>query len=195
MDYEHVQRIRAPHPETANARPATEQLPLSVRVARSEDPRAMREADIRPIIAGRVSHEYGPTALDPDRPRTRAAPPGRVRLSQPSLSIAVGAFVGTPVVFVAGTLDASTAPRLRRTLTEILLRQPPNLDLDLSRVVFIDAAGLGVLATAAKRCQLAGTHLRLIDASPPVRRVLQITRLGSSFDIVDSLNPGDHGAA
>jgi anti-anti-sigma factor len=54
--------------------------------------------------------------------------------------------------------------------------------VDLSGVTAIDAAGIGVLVSL----QAAGTYLRLVDPSEPVRQVMRLTNLHSVFDISES---------
>jgi anti-anti-sigma factor len=54
--------------------------------------------------------------------------------------------------------------------------------VDLNGVTAIDAAGIGALISL----RAAGTHLRLVDPSEPVRQVLRLTNLHSVFDISES---------
>jgi anti-sigma B factor antagonist len=53
------------------------------------------------------------------------------------------------LVTVAGEVDIATVPRLRERLAALAASGRP-LIVDLDRVTFIDAAGLGVLAGAAR---------------------------------------------
>jgi anti-sigma B factor antagonist len=55
--------------------------------------------------------------------------------------------------------------------------------LDLARVNIVDAHGLGVLLELRQRTHDKGTRFELMNVSPPLRRIFEITRLDSVFDI------------
>lgn len=57
-----------------------------------------------------------------------------------------------------------------------------DLVLDLSEVVAIDAAGIGLLVSL----QAAGIYLKLANPTKQVREVLRVTRLESVFEICDT---------
>ena len=57
-----------------------------------------------------------------------------------------------------------------------------HINLDLSGVTAIDAAGIGALVSL----QAAGNYLRLIGPSLAVRQVLSLTSLHSVFEISES---------
>jgi anti-anti-sigma factor len=55
--------------------------------------------------------------------------------------------------------------------------------LDLARVRTIDAGGLGVMLELREQTQSKGIEFRLINVTKLVRRILEITRLDSVFDV------------
>lgn len=55
--------------------------------------------------------------------------------------------------------------------------------LDLAKVNIVDAHGLGVLLELRQRTHAKGTRFELMNVSPPLRRIFEITRLDSVFDI------------
>lgn len=57
--------------------------------------------------------------------------------------------------------------------------------IDLAEVDAIDAAGIGALVSL----QAAGIYLRLMNPSPRVWEILNITKLDSIFEIFESLLP------
>ena len=57
------------------------------------------------------------------------------------------------------------------------------LVLDLARVSTIDARGLGVMLELREQTQSKGIEFRLINVTKFVRRVLEITRLNSVFQV------------
>ena len=60
--------------------------------------------------------------------------------------------------------------------------QQPGRDLllDLSAVTAIDAAGIGALVAL----QAAGIYVTLVNPTPPLRQALQLTGLGSMFEVL-----------
>jgi anti-sigma B factor antagonist len=62
------------------------------------------------------------------------------------------------------------------------------IELDISKVAFLDSSGLGALASlykAASEHQLAAAPaLRLLDPQPPVQQMLELARMHHLFEIV-----------
>jgi anti-sigma B factor antagonist len=58
---------------------------------------------------------------------------------------------------------------------------------DLDRVSFIDAAGLGVLAGAARQAAAHGASLRVVCARRQIRRLFGLTRLDEAVPVAASL--------
>ncbi|HMD92055.1 MAG TPA: STAS domain-containing protein [Trebonia sp.] len=82
-----------------------------------------------------------------------------------------------PVVTISGEIDIQSGPQLRDQLLRIIRRHGARLALDLTGVTFIDCAGINVLLAARRRAQLEGGSLRVLRASPRVRRTIALTRL------------------
>ena len=55
--------------------------------------------------------------------------------------------------------------------------------LDLARVSTIDAAGLGVMLELRDQAESKGVRFQLMNVTTLVRRVLEVTRLDSVFEI------------
>lgn len=83
---------------------------------------------------------------------------------------------GHAVVTVAGELDIVTAPLLRDRLTALADSDTP-LVVDLDKVSFIDAAGLGALVSATRQAVDKGSSLHVVVTRQLVRRLFSITRL------------------
>ena len=56
--------------------------------------------------------------------------------------------------------------------------------LDLSRVSAIDASGLGLLLELRRYAQSQGIHFKLMRVTNMVRRVFEVTRLDSVFEVI-----------
>jgi len=83
---------------------------------------------------------------------------------------------------IAGDLDLTAEPRVRKGLFEALSQRPDKLVLDLSDVTFIDSSGLRVLLACRNRCEETGTHLYLAGVGPEIERTLHVANLRNFFD-------------
>ena len=86
---------------------------------------------------------------------------------------------GLALVCPQGELDVASAPTLRTALDRLLRGNHRSLVMDLSRLTFSDCAGLKPVRWAVKEGARVGTDVRLRHAAPAVRRVLDLTGLGS----------------
>jgi anti-sigma B factor antagonist len=75
----------------------------------------------------------------------------------------------------------------KRTVTRLLEEGKVNLLVDLSEVGFLDSSGLGALVRAMTNSQKEGGQTKLLNAGPQVRRLLEMTKLDSVFEIHDNL--------
>ena len=81
------------------------------------------------------------------------------------------------VIPLTGEIDVASGAAVRSTLQASLDEGHRDVVVDLARVTFIDAAGLGVLVGAQRRFDRAGGRLRVEHPQRCVRRVLEITAL------------------
>jgi len=86
-------------------------------------------------------------------------------------------------VLVVGELDCRTAPRLVRCLYGLLDSGHRQIDLDLSGVTFVGAAGLTAFREAAFRAGQVGGRARLTAVPAQVRRILAITALDTVVEV------------
>ncbi len=90
---------------------------------------------------------------------------------------------GIVVVALDTELDANTALRVKQELGSAIGDQARRVVLDLSRLDFIDSAGLGVLVSLVKVLRARGGDMRLVGLKDPVRMIFQLTRLEKVFKI------------
>jgi anti-sigma B factor antagonist len=93
---------------------------------------------------------------------------------------------GYVLVTVAGEVDFASAAGLRERLVTLAASGRP-LVADLDRVSFIDAAGLGALAAAARHSTAHGTSLRVVCGRRQIRRLFGLTRLDQAVPLAASL--------
>jgi anti-sigma B factor antagonist len=92
------------------------------------------------------------------------------------------------IVTVSGDLvigDAETT--FKKTVTRLLEEGRVNLLVDLSGVGFLDSSGLGALVRALTNSQKEGGQTKLLHAGPQIRKLLQMTKLDSVFEIHEDL--------
>jgi|SRR3954451_19780483 len=90
-------------------------------------------------------------------------------------------------VALRGELDLSGVDRARQAIEQAESGTVGLLILDLSELDFIDSTGLEVLLRAAQRAHDDGRRLIVQRPSRYVRRLLEMTAIDQSLDIVDDV--------
>lgn len=90
-------------------------------------------------------------------------------------------------VFLRGELDLSGVDRAREAVEQAEANEAALLVLDLSELDFIDSTGLEVVLRAARRAHDAGRRLIVQRPSRYVRRLLEMTAIDQSLDIVEDV--------
>jgi anti-sigma B factor antagonist len=83
------------------------------------------------------------------------------------------------VLTLRGEVDTWTAPMLGAALHEVIDSGCRYVVLDLADLEFVDASGLGVMATAARRLRLRRGALTVRSPPAMVNRILALTGLDS----------------
>jgi len=98
----------------------------------------------------------------------------------------------TCVVSISGELDLATAPHLKHRLGELICAEAGrDVILDLSHLGHIDSTGLAVLIGVRRRLD-DGQGLAIAGPSSPVRQILTLTGLVTSFDTFDTVQDARH---
>lgn len=84
---------------------------------------------------------------------------------------------GSVSCVVEGRLDVHQASQLRTGLAEARSQGATEIELDLSKVDFMDSAGLAAVVSGLKQARSAGGELYLVNPSSQVRRILELTLL------------------
>jgi anti-sigma B factor antagonist len=141
----------------------------------------------RPARTGRSTppHAVGQPAAD--------GPVGRPPTTQPPpdwLDIAHRVVEETLVVVVSGEVDSDTAPTLRTAVTigiDHTSAQP--CILDLTKVTFLNPAGLTALLDAHSHAEARDEPLRIVvDGNRPVIRPIEITGLDNALNLYHSID-------
>ncbi len=82
-------------------------------------------------------------------------------------------------LLIEGEMTVATAAALRDEILAALAPQTAGeIEIDLSGVSEMDTAGLQLMLQIKRKC---GTHLRLVNHSPAVLQVLDLSRTGAAF--------------
>jgi anti-sigma B factor antagonist len=97
----------------------------------------------------------------------------------PDLDVRITDTGDTTTVLVAGEIDLATSTRLNRELDMVLDRVPAPvlLRIDLGGVSFMDTTGVAILLKARRRSLELGCRFAVIDTSPTIARLFEITGL------------------
>jgi anti-sigma B factor antagonist len=86
---------------------------------------------------------------------------------------------GSVRVYVAGEIDMATAPRLRGALQAVIATVAAGTEIrvDLGRVAFIDAIGVGVLIRSRELARRAGVGFSVENPQGMVLRIIEVLDL------------------
>lgn len=88
---------------------------------------------------------------------------------------------------LVGELDAVTGPEVRHRLLTWQFADATTLEVDLTQVTDMDAAGLSAIVMARRELRRNGIELVLVGTiTPPVRRTLAVTRFARLFDLSET---------
>jgi anti-sigma B factor antagonist len=102
------------------------------------------------------------------------------------------------VLPLEGEIDLHVSPAVTTSLNEMIAEKPTQLVVDLSRVTYIDSAGLAAFISAMQTVEAYGGKFALAGLQETVRSIFEISRLDQVFSIfpdVDSALSGVAGRA
>jgi anti-sigma B factor antagonist len=81
-------------------------------------------------------------------------------------------------------LGAVNANLFRDQVRAAMTASHKSVEIDLSETMFIDSCGLGALISLQKTCSNREGSVRLLNPTPPVQQILELTRMHRVFEIV-----------
>lgn len=82
-------------------------------------------------------------------------------------------------------LTAVNSGAFREQVTAALSDSPTAIDIDLAKTRFVDSSGLGALFALYRAVgDTTGTTLRLLNPTPEIRQLLELTQMEQLFEIV-----------
>ena len=80
-------------------------------------------------------------------------------------------------------LGAANANLFRDQVRASLTESQKFIEIDLSQTMFLDSCGLGALISLHKTLCARNGMVRLINPTPPVQQILELTRMHRIFEI------------
>ena len=87
------------------------------------------------------------------------------------------------VLPLEGEIDLHVSPSVTASLNAMIAEKPGQLVVDLSRVTYIDSAGLAALIGAKQNVEAYGGKFALAGLQETVRSIFEISRLDQVFRI------------
>ncbi|CAL9342735.1 hypothetical protein SUDANB6_00303 [Streptomyces sp. enrichment culture] len=112
---------------------------------------------------------------------------------QPFSAVRVSGCDGVAVVALRGDIDMTVEAEVRRALLPVSDADTPRAVIDLSEVSFMDSAGINALISAHLRASARNGWIRVVTASPMVKRLFQtlgIDEVISSYPTVNEALQG-----
>jgi anti-sigma B factor antagonist len=81
-------------------------------------------------------------------------------------------------------LSAANANAIRDETRQAFTNGHRNIEIDLSQTTAVDSCGLGALVALHKTAAARGGVLRLINPTPPVQQILELTRMHRIFEVI-----------
>jgi anti-sigma B factor antagonist len=82
-------------------------------------------------------------------------------------------------------LAAANSQSFRDQVRAALTEDQKNIEIDLSEAMFVDSCGLGALISLHKAVCARKGQVRLLHPTPPVRQILELTRMHRIFEVVN----------
>ncbi len=86
-------------------------------------------------------------------------------------------------VSIAGDIEMMSIKDFKNQLLDIGQNEDKNIELDLSKVNYIDSSGVGVLISLLKLQKNKGKDLKIQKISPKVLNVLKLSSLSDIFNL------------
>ncbi len=90
------------------------------------------------------------------------------------------------IMDINGEIDLYNAPEIKKKVKEQMDGGKRNLVVNLDKVSYIDSSGIGVLISSLSQLKKVGGGLKIINVYGSVKKVFELTKLTSFFDIFNS---------
>ncbi len=90
------------------------------------------------------------------------------------------------ILDITGEIDLYNAPEIKDIINKLIEEQKYNVIINLERVSYIDSSGIGALISSLSNLKKYQGGLKIINVYASVRKVFELTKLTSFFEIFDA---------
>jgi anti-sigma B factor antagonist len=90
------------------------------------------------------------------------------------------------VLDISGEIDLYNAPEIKDIINKLIEEMKYNVIINLEKVSYIDSSGIGALISSLSNLKKYQGGLKIINVYASVRKVFELTKLTSFFEIYDS---------
>jgi anti-sigma B factor antagonist len=90
------------------------------------------------------------------------------------------------ILDIIGEIDLYNAPEIKDIINKLIEEQKYNVIINLEKVSYIDSSGIGALISSLSNLKKYQGGLKIINVYASVRKVFELTKLTSFFEIFDS---------
>ena len=89
------------------------------------------------------------------------------------------------ILDINGEIDLYNAPEIKEIISKLIEEQKYSIIINLDKVSYIDSSGIGALISSLSNLKKYQGGLKIIHVSGSVRKVFELTKLTSFFEIFD----------
>ena len=93
---------------------------------------------------------------------------------------------GITILDIQGEIDLYNAPEIKDIIQKLIEAQKYNVIINLEKVSYIDSSGIGALISSLSNLKKYQGGLKIINVYASVKKVFELTKLTSFFDIYES---------
>lgn len=93
---------------------------------------------------------------------------------------------GITILDIQGEIDLYNAPEIKDIIQKLIEAQKYNVIINLEKVSYIDSSGIGALISSLSNLKKYQGGLKICNVSGSVRKVFELTKLTSFFEIYES---------
>ena len=90
------------------------------------------------------------------------------------------------ILDISGEIDLYNAPEIKEIISKLIDEKKYNVIINLEEVSYIDSSGIGALISSLSNLKKYQGGLKIIHVFASVRKVFELTKLTSFFEIFDS---------
>lgn len=90
------------------------------------------------------------------------------------------------ILDISGEIDLYNAPEIKDIVNKLIEQKKYSIVINLKEVTYIDSSGIGALISSLSNLKKYHGGLKIINVFASVKKVFELTKLTSFFEIYDS---------